>query len=223
MGAASRIASPVSSRRRSRRSTASIRGASRASCCSTPTRTRSTVRRYGGAIAAIARAAAFSGWEAEAEHVPDDPTETAAILGEVGIAYVERLLANDGPRVVVLDDVHWIDTSSIGLLEQIVTAADDRPLVVVATMRPGPLPAWAALPHVERIDLTGLTAPETAQLATIVARAALDADDARQIHERTQGNPLFIGETVRASIEDGTLELRDGRMSLVESRAPKCR
>ena len=180
-----------------------------------------TVRRYAGAIAAIARAASFSGWEAEADLVPDDPAETAAILGEVGIAYIERLLEMDGPRVVVLDDVHWIDTSSVGLLELIVSTAAARSLVLVATMRPGPLPAWADLPHVDRIDLAGLRAPETAQLATIVARAALDAQDARRIHERTQGNPLFIGETVRASIEDGTLELRDGRMSLVESRAPQ--
>ena len=54
-----------------------------------------TIRRYGGAIAAIARAASFSGWEAEADLVPDDPAETAAILGEVGIAYIERLL-DDG-------------------------------------------------------------------------------------------------------------------------------
>ncbi|HEX6867834.1 MAG TPA: adenylate/guanylate cyclase domain-containing protein, partial [Candidatus Limnocylindrales bacterium] len=180
-----------------------------------------TVRRYAGAIAAIARAASFSGWEAEADLVPDDPAETATILGEVGIAYIERLLAMDGPRVVVLDDVHWIDTSSVGLLELIVSTAAARSLVLIATMRPGPLPAWADLPHVDRIDLSGLRAPETAQLATIVARAALDAQDARRIHERTQGNPLFIGETVRASIEDGTLELRDGRMSLVESRAPQ--
>ena len=73
----------------------------------------------------------------------------------------------------------------------------------------------------ERVDLGGLAPAETAQLATIVARAALDADDARRIHERTQGNPLFIGETVRASIEDGTLELRDGRMVLVEPGAPR--
>ena len=77
-----------------------------------------------------------------------------------------------------------------------------------------PRPPGPRSPHLERIDLSGLAAPETAQLATIVARAALGADDARQIHERTQGNPLFIGETVRASIEDGTLELRDGRMVL---------
>jgi predicted ATPase len=153
--------------------------------------------------------------------VPADPAETTAILTEVVVAYLERLLDADGPRVVVLDDIHWIDTSSVGFLDLLVAMAADRPLVVIATMRPGPAPTWAGLPHVDRIDLSGLAASETAQLATIVARAALGADDARQIHERTQGNPLFIGETVRASIEDGTLELRDGRMVLVESRAPQ--
>src|SRR4029078_9359314 len=83
------------------------------------------------------------------------------------------------------------------------------------------VPSWARLDHVERIQLDGLAPAETAQLATMVRRAALDADDARRIHERTQGNPLFIGETVRASIEDGSLELRDGRMVLIEPGAPR--
>jgi predicted ATPase len=103
----------------------------------------------------------------------------------------------------------------------LVAAAAVRPLIVLATMRPGPAPAWSTLPHVERLDLVGLAPQETAQLATIVARAALGADDARRIHERTEGNPLFIGETVRASIEDGTLELRDGRMTLTEPGTPR--
>jgi class 3 adenylate cyclase len=175
-----------------------------------------TMRRYGGAIAAVARDAAFTGWEAEAADVPDDPAETATALGEVAAAYLDRILTLDGPRVIVLDDIHWIDTSSVGMVELIVTVAAARALVVVATTRPGSAPAWARLPHVERLELAGLSPPETAQLATIVARAALDAEDARRIHERTDGNPLFIGETVRASIEDGTLELRDGRMQLIE-------
>ena len=110
------------------------------------------------------------------------------------------------------------------MVELLVATAADRPLVVIATMRPGHAPAWADQPHVERLELTGLAPPETAQLATIVARAALDADDARRIHERTEGNPLFIGETVRASIEDGTLELRDGRMTLDRAAARRgCR
>ena len=58
--------------------------------------------------------------------------------------------------------------------------------------------------------------PETAQLATEVARAALDADDARRIHERTAGNPLFVTETVRALLDDGTLAWHDGRVTLAD-------
>jgi adenylate cyclase len=180
-----------------------------------------TIRRFGGAIAAIARDAAFSGWEEEAAHVPDDPGEVTANLAEMATAYIDRLMTTGGPCVLVLDDIHWLDPSSVGMVELLVAAASDRPLVILATMRPGAVPGFAAAAHVERIDLAGLAPPETARLATIVARAALDADDARRIHERTQGNPLFIGETVRASIEDGSLELRDGRMILVEPGAPR--
>ena len=43
----------------------------------------------------------------------------------------------------------------------------------------------------------------------------------RSIHQRTAGNPLFIGETVRAFLEDGTLEWRDGRVALIESGPPR--
>ena len=76
-------------------------------------------------------------------------------------------------------------------------------------------------PDVQRLDLAGLAEPETARLATLVARAAVEADGVRSIHERTAGNPLFIGETVRAFLEDGTLEWRDGRVALIESGPPR--
>jgi class 3 adenylate cyclase len=178
-----------------------------------------TRRRYGGAIAAIARDANFSGWEAESSDAPVDPTEIAAALGEVGARYIDRLLISDGPRVVVIDDVHWIDPSSASIVALLVATAEVRPLIIIATMRPGPEPEWAGLPTVERISLGGLAPAETARLATIVARAPVDASDARRIHDRTAGNPLFVGETVRASIEDGSLTLIDGRMALADDRA----
>ena len=85
------------------------------------------VRRYGGAIAAIARDAAFSGWEAEAADAPVDPDEVSAILTEVAARYIERLLATAGPRVVVIDDLHWLDQSSVGMVALLVaTAAGGR-------------------------------------------------------------------------------------------------
>jgi adenylate cyclase len=171
-------------------------------------------RRYGGAIAAIARDAAFSGWEAEAADMPSDPAEIGATLTEVAARYLDRLLATTGRRVIVIDDLHWLDPSSVGMVELVAERSAGHPLLILVASRPGPLPAWAMGDAVTRIRLDGLAQPETAWLATLIARAALDADGARSIHERTGGNPLFVSETVRAYLEDGTLAWRDGRVAL---------
>ncbi len=174
------------------------------------------LRRYGGAIAAIARDASFSGWEEEAPHTPADPAALASDLLEVACRYVDRIIERAGPRVIVIDDVHWMDPSSEGLVEVLVDRAARSPLVVLVTMRPGAAPVWEGRPGVERIHLSGLAMPETAQLATEIARAAFGADDARRIHERTAGNPLFVTETVRALLDDGTLAWHDGRVTLAD-------
>jgi adenylate cyclase len=171
-------------------------------------------RRFGGAIAAIARDAAFSGWEQEARDMPADPTEVAATLVEVASRYLDRLMATTGPRVVVVDDLHWLDPSSAGMVDLLVDRSIDQPWLILTTTRADDLPAWNGRARVRRIDLHGLAEPETARLATLVAQAAVDADGARDIHERTGGNPLFVGETVRAFLEDGTLRRRDGLVAL---------
>ena len=178
-------------------------------------------RRYGGAIAAIARDAAFSGWEEEAPFMPSDPADVATALLEVATRYVDRLLTMAGPRILVIDDLHWLDPSSVTLVELLVEATAGRPFIVLAGTRPSGIPAWVDRAGVQRLDLQGLAEPETARLATIIARAAVEAEGVRSIHQRTAGNPLFIGETVRAFLEDGTLEWRDGRVALIESGPPR--
>ena len=108
------------------------------------------VRRYGGAVAAIARDAAFSGWEAEASDTPADPTAVTATLAEVAARYIDRIVETAGPRVVVIDDHHWMDPSSVGLVELLVDRAARAPLVVFVGTRPGSIPAWVDWPTVER-------------------------------------------------------------------------
>lgn len=178
------------------------------------------VRRYGGAIAAIARDAAFTGWEKEAPFMPTDPAEVASTLIDVARRYVDRLMTTSGPRVVVIDDVHWLDPSSVILVDLLLEATAAHPLIVLAGTRAHGLPGWSDRPGTLRIDLEGLAEPETARLATLIARAAVEAHGIRSIHERTGGNPLFIGETVRAFLADGTLEWRDGRVAMIEKQAP---
>ena len=173
-----------------------------------------TIRRFGGAIAALARDARFSGWEAEAALVPTDPAQVRADLADVTERYLRRLVEEFGPRVLVVDDLHWIDDSSVPLLERLVRTVVDLPCVVLVTSRPETRPAWVGLDHVAVIELEGLDGPGTERLAATVAGADLSDDATAILHERTRGNPLFVGETIRALREDGELVLRGGRLHL---------
>jgi predicted ATPase len=70
--------------------------------------------------------------------------------------------------------------------------------------------------HVRSITLEGLDEADTGELAGAVAGATVEADDVRRLHARTGGNPLFIGETVRAIVDEGAVT-SDGRLAIVES------
>ena len=170
-------------------------------------------RRMAGAIAAVARDAAFSGWEAEADLAPTDPAEVVSVVLEVALLYARRLAEAFGPRVIVVDDVHWVDRSSLPMVEQLVRAAPSLPFLVLLGSRPGPRPAWADVADAEWLELVGLGPDETEQLAAEIAGAPLDPRDSLRLHERTEGNPLFIGEILRAHLEEGSLG-PDGRLPL---------
>jgi class 3 adenylate cyclase len=171
-------------------------------------------RQYAGGIALVAREAAFGGWEAEANLVPTDPAQIRHDLGEVAERYVRRLAELAGPRALVIDDLHWMDVSSAPLVDRLLRTVADLPLTVFVTTRPAPLPAWAALDHVEVLTLGGLDEAGTERLAASIAGAELDADTIARLHDRTAGNPLFVGETVRALLEDDALVTRGGRLHL---------
>jgi adenylate cyclase len=183
----------------------------------TPDMDEATWRRLAGAVAAIARDAEFSGWEAEASLAPADPARVRRSLAELADRYIRRLAKLGGPRAIIIDDVHWADRSSRPLLDRLVRIVAELPFVVLITTRPGgPVPGWAPLPHVEVLELTGLDERGTARLAASVAGAALAEATARHLHARTGGNPLFIVETVRALLEDDALVQRGEHLELVD-------
>jgi class 3 adenylate cyclase len=178
-----------------------------------------TAQRYAGGIAAIAREAAVSGWEAEERHVPSDPVEMHRSIAAACRRYVFRLAEVLGPRVIVIDDFHWIDRSSLPMVDQLVDDAAGLPLVLLFGSRPGPF-AGRYASQMTSLPLSGLEPAETGQLAGDVAGAELAAADALTVHERTGGNPLFVGETVRAMLEDGTLAIQEGRAALMRAPSP---
>jgi predicted ATPase len=162
-----------------------------------------------GAIVALAKDSEMQllpeeGWESGLVGLVD-PEEFNVGLRLVTQLWVSRLVA-DKPRCIVIDDFHWMDPSSRVAMDIVVRLAADFPVVVLTGSRPPANPDWAALPHVEVIDLQGLDPAATEELGGAVAGAALDAESARWLYQRTAGNALFIGEIMRTLRETGGLE-----------------
>ena len=107
------------------------------------------------------------------------------------------------------------------MLDEIIRMTRSGPLVIVIGMRPGPSPAPASIAALDHIRLEGLDEVETKELAAVVAGTIIDESDAKHLHERTAGNPLFITETVRALLEDPPPMTPAGRLGLGDGQSGK--
>jgi predicted ATPase len=152
------------------------------------------------------------GWETpQLDQV--DPADLRTGLTLATYQWVSRMVAGK-PRVVVMDDFHWIDPSSRFLMDIMIRISADLPLVVLAGSRPPANVDWIDLPHVEVIDLGGLDRAATEQLGTAVAGTALDGESARWLYQRTGGNALFVGEIMRTLRDTGRLEQVGNRLRI---------
>ncbi len=139
---------------------------------------------------------------------PDDGnTETRRYRLFDAVASLLAELSVEAPVLVVLDDLHWADHSSLALLRHTLESRASARLLVVATQRqtetrPGG-PLAQALQRLtqqgllERVQLAGLADREVAELSRVLAGRALAADLVRAIESDTAGNPFFVQEIVR--------------------------
>lgn len=116
-------------------------------------------------------------------------------------------LAGFGPLLVVLDDVHRADGETLQVLRHVAVAFADRPLLLVATHRPGearpdldPVRAALAGHRAVDVDLGGLDASAGAAL---LQHLGVPSDAVDDVVARTGGNPLFLTETARLVSAEG--------------------
>ncbi len=141
---------------------------------------------------------------------------------------LQRLAAAQ-PIVVVLEDVHWADGSSMDLLEALLRLVDETRVLFVHALRPDhPGPGRRALVtarqrfaarHVE-IVLEPLTPKQGDRLI----RNLLRIDDlphatVAPMLRKADGNPFFLEEVARSLIEEGAIVQRDGRFAATERLA----
>ena len=133
---------------------------------------------------------------------------------EALLAQMARLAARQ-PVLMLFEDAHWIDPTSLELLTLTVARASTLPLLLLVTARPEFTPPWPAEAHVTMQALARLGRREG---MTLVERSAggkaLPAEILEQILARTDGVPLFLEELTKTIIESGLLREEDGHYAL---------
>lgn len=123
------------------------------------------------------------------------------------------------PLLLFLDDLQWCDQETLDWLGYLLRFAARAPLLIVAAVRKyeidqvHPLMAfWFALTRsglLREISLSPLDAAETSLLAAKIVRRAIEEREAALIYQRSEGNPLFVVEMVRAEITGGGHSIED--------------
>ena len=108
------------------------------------------------------------------------------------------------PTLMVFEDVHWIDATSLELLSLVVDRAPKLPLLLIVTFRPEFVPPWVGKAYVIQINLDRLPRERSAELIADLTRdKALPSATVNQIIDRTDGIPLFIEELTKVLVERG--------------------
>ncbi len=130
---------------------------------------------------------------------------------DVAATYV-RERAEERPLVIVLDDLHWADLSSLRLLVFLTRQLHGAAVLVIGTYRDVEVaadghPARSLLANLagqaELIQLTGLTAGEVGQLLEMVCGERPTAALIQAVHDRTAGNPFFAQQVARLFVSRG--------------------
>jgi DNA-binding CsgD family transcriptional regulator/tetratricopeptide (TPR) repeat protein len=152
--------------------------------------------------------------------------ESGAKPHDVAAALIEELEA-PAPTVLALEDVHWADEATLDVVRLLARRAEGVPALILVSYRDeqlhrahplrvmlGELPAGRSL---MRIELGALSAEAVAALAE---RATIDA---RELFEKTAGNPFFVTETLAAGIERVPPTIRDAVLARAARLRPPAR
>jgi len=120
---------------------------------------------------------------------------------------ITEAAARRQPSVLLFEDVHWADPSSLEVLDLLIDRVKAMPLLAVLTHRPEFASRWSGHGHVGALNLSKLTrAQSTTMISALAGGKALPGPLLEQILIRTDGVPLFVEELTKAVLELGELK-----------------
>jgi class 3 adenylate cyclase/tetratricopeptide (TPR) repeat protein len=114
-------------------------------------------------------------------------------------------LTRDKPVLELYEDAHWMDPSTLELLDLLVDRVCSLPVLVVLSYRLEFSPTWIGQSHVTALPLNRLGRCQSAALALRVSGKALPDEVLNQIEARTDGVPIFVEELTKTVLESDLL------------------
>ena len=111
--------------------------------------------------------------------------------------------ARQQPLLVIVEDLHWADATSLEFLAMAVERLERLPVLAILTSRPELDLAWPERPTTNTLALTRLHRPESSAMIYGIAGQSLPDRLVATIVERTDGIPLFIEELTKAVLDVG--------------------
>jgi class 3 adenylate cyclase/tetratricopeptide (TPR) repeat protein len=115
-------------------------------------------------------------------------------------------LARGQPILLLFEDAHWADATSLELLDLTIERVRQLPVLALFTFRPEFEPPWVDLPNVGTLTLGRLDHNDVeSMVAQVTGGRVLPTEVMKQIVAKTDGNPLFVEELTKAVLEAGIL------------------
>ena len=130
-------------------------------------------------------------------------------------------IAAQQPVLFVMEDLHWVDPSTLELLSLLVDQGPTARILALFTFRPDFSPPWTGRAHLTQVTLPRLPRRQAAEMTGRVAHGkALPAEVVEQIVAKTDGVPLFVEELTKMVLESGLLQEREERYELTGPLPP---
>jgi len=124
-------------------------------------------------------------------------------------------IAAQQPVLFVMEDLHWVDPSTLELLSLLVDQGPTARILALWTFRPDFSPPWTGRSHLTQVTLPRLPQRQAAEMTARVAHGkVLPPEMVEQVVAKTDGVPLFVEELTKMVLESGLLQEREERYEL---------
>ena len=121
-------------------------------------------------------------------------------------------LARLRPVLLLIEDVHWIDPTTLEAISRSIPSIKTAPVCVLITFRPEFMPSWLEQSHVTMLRLNRLSRDGVvAIISDVTGGKELPAEVCEQIIRKTDGVPLFVEELTKTLLESGQLRAAGDR------------